>query len=189
MKIIKYLLLWCLRIIIVGVIATICMDLWNFVLYLTFGITLDWHILGRWIGHTLQGDFMLYGVNQSAAVAHEAALGWAGHYLTGLMYAGTYLIICRILLHHRPTLLVALIISWCFMVMPFLLYQPAVGVGYFSMEAGNPNFVRLITFTMHTFFGIGLYLGFLLSIKLMGDLRSAPKNLAHKTEEQQHKQP
>ena len=151
-----------LQAIIIGIIASATMDVWNLVLWVTLGIDLDWSLLGRWIGHTLQGDFMLYGVNATSVIQHESILGWVGHYTTGIMYAFCYLFIAKYVIHHSPSLLLAIIISLCFMVMPFLVYQPAIELGYFASQAETPNFVRLVTVSMHTFFGVGLYLGYLL---------------------------
>lgn len=152
-----------LQSIVIGVVATIAMDLWNLVLWVTLGISLDWGILGRWIGHTLQGDFMLYGVNAASPIPYENVLGWIGHYVTGIMYAFTYLFFAVFIMHHSPSLPIALAVAWFFMLMPFCLYQPAIGLGYFAMAAEAPNYVRLVTVSMHTFFGCGLYVGYLIT--------------------------
>ena len=80
-----------LKLIFMGVVATLAMDLWNLILWVLAGITLDWHLLGRWIGHTVQGDFMLYGVASSSPIKYEVIYGWLGHYITGIMYAFIYL--------------------------------------------------------------------------------------------------
>jgi hypothetical protein len=149
------------KIILMGVVACATMDLWNVVLDIFAGIGVDWSLLGRWIGHIAQGDFMLYGVAASAAVAGESAIGWIAHYSTGVVYALIYLFVVYRVLRRKPTLLNAVLISLCFMVMPFCLYQPAVGMGYFASLAPDPNFSRIITMSMHISFGIGLYLGVL----------------------------
>ncbi len=150
------------KLIIMGVIAGAIMDLWNLALDISIGVTLDWHLLGRWIGHTLQGDFVLYNIPKLSAIPYESILGWYGHYLTSIVYMIIYLFVIYKILNRKPTLLNALITAWCFMIMPFCLYQPAIGLGYFGAQAPNPNMVRLITFSMHTAFGIGLYLGYII---------------------------
>jgi hypothetical protein len=147
------------KIILMGVVACATMDLWNVVLDIFAGIGLDWSLLGRWIGHALQGHFMLYGVATSTVVAHESAIGWIAHYSTGVVYALIYLFVVYKVLRSKPTLLNAVLTSLCFMVMPFCLYQPAVGMGYFATLAPDPSFVRIITVSMHISFGVGLYLG------------------------------
>ena len=149
------------KIIILGVVACATMDLWNLVLDIFAGIGLDWSLLGRWIGHLLQGDFMLYGVSQASPIMYESAIGWFAHYTTGIAYALIFLFVVYKILRSKPTLLNAIIISWCFMVMPFCLYQPAVGMGYFASNAPHPDFARIITISMHLSFGVGLYLGYL----------------------------
>lgn len=148
-----------LKLIFMGVVATLAMDLWNLILWVLAGITLDWHLLGRWIGHTAQGDFMLYGVASSSPIKYEVIYGWLGHYITGIMYAFIYLFFMYKILRRQPNLLSACLVSCCFMLMPFCLYQPAVGMGYFASLAPDPTFARMITVSLHLSFGVGLYLG------------------------------
>lgn len=151
-----------LKIILMGIIAGIAMDWWNVVLDMTYGVTLDWHLLGRWIGHTLEGNFVLYNIPKLSAIPYESTLGWFGHYFTSIVYVMIYLFIIYKILNRKPTIVNALITGWCFMIMPFCLYQPAIGIGYFGSQAANPDMVRLITFSMHTAFGLGLYLGYII---------------------------
>lgn len=148
-----------LQAIVVGVVANITMDIGYWILEAFTGIVPDWHILGRWIGHTFQGDFTLYGIKKLSPIAHEQMLGWAGHYAIAIVYGFIYLFVVSRLLHRKPSLLSALIIAWCFMVMPFLLLQPAVGMGYFAMNTPRPWVAQLFTFCSHTVFGLGLYFG------------------------------
>ena len=148
-----------LKIILIGVLACAVMDAWNLILFFIADITLDWHLLGRWIGHLMQGDFMLYGVDKLSPVLGENTIGWVGHYVTGVAYAFIYLFFMYKILKRRPSLLSAILVAWFFMFMPFCLYQPAVGMGYFASLAPNQLYAIIITISMHTAFGVGLYLG------------------------------
>lgn len=154
------------NLLILGIVATFTMDLWNLVLYFTLGINLDWSLIGRWVGHTLQGDFFLYGLENASPIKYEAILGWLTHYTTGVIYGLCFLIFCYKIMHRKPNLLLAIIVAFIFIFMPFLVYQPAIGVGYFASNASDPNFIRAITISMHLSFGIGLYLGYTLLKKL-----------------------
>ena len=148
------------KLILIGLIATVIMDLWNLVLYFTFGISLDWSLMGRWIGNIFQGNFFLYGLKNAPAIKNEALIGWLVHYTIGTVYGICFLLFCYKVIHRRPGFIYALIVALVFMVMPFLVYQPAVGMGYFSSHASDPNFVRMITVSLHLSFGVGLYIAY-----------------------------
>lgn len=148
------------KIILVGVVATLVMDLWNLVLYFTFGISLDWSLMGRWIGNMFQGNFFLYGLEKAPAIKNEALIGWLVHYTVGTVYGICFLLFCYKVIHKKPRFIYALIVALVFMVMPFLVYQPAIGMGYFASHASDPDFVRMITVSMHLSFGVGLYLAY-----------------------------
>ena len=143
-------------ILFLGIFATACFDFWNYLLELCFGLTMDWSMIGRWVGHMFQGDFMLHHVPQSAPIPHESAIGWVTHYTIGITYAFLYCF-TMLALKRKPTLLNCVVFSWALMLFPFLLVQPAMGAGYFSHLATQPWDARLTTFSFHTIFGIGLF--------------------------------
>jgi len=37
--------------------------------------------------------------------------------------------------------------------------QPALGLGFMAARTSNPNAVRTLNISVHTWFGVGLYLG------------------------------
>ncbi|MCB1954078.1 MAG: DUF2938 family protein [Rhodocyclaceae bacterium] len=71
-----------------GVIATALIDLWAKVLRRGFRLpTTNWSMVGRWLGHLPQGKFIHRPISSSHEVPHERYLGWALHYLIGIVHA------------------------------------------------------------------------------------------------------
>jgi len=57
----------------------------------------------------------------------------------------------------HPTLLPALLFGVGTVLVPFLLMQPAFGLGIAASRAPNPTQARLRSLMAHTAFGVGLY--------------------------------
>jgi hypothetical protein len=164
-----------LVILCVGVFATLSMDAWNAVLDMTDGITLDWHLMGRWVLDWFSGDMIMRHIQTSPSHAHDGAMGWVAHYATGVVYAYLYFILVISLFHKRNTWLHAVFFSFCFMLMPFLLYQPAVGMGYFGDLTAHPDKVRIVTLSFHAAFGTGLFFATCLAQKWLKRFDKTPK--------------
>src|SRR4051812_42517504 len=76
------------RVVAVGVAGSALMDLWSAVLPRRFRIpTLDYALLGRWIGHFAEGRFVHERIAASSPVAGERAIGWVAHYAIGVTFA------------------------------------------------------------------------------------------------------
>jgi hypothetical protein len=159
-KVITNLFSFLINLVLIGIIATAVMDLWGLVLYFTLGISVDWSLVGRLVGNMLEGNFFLYGLENAPAIQHENAIGWFAHYCTGLFYSFCFLLFSYKIMGKKPCFIYALIVSFAFMVVPFLFYQPEVGMGYFAAHASDPNLARLLTVSVHFSFGVGLYLGY-----------------------------
>jgi hypothetical protein len=64
------------------------MDLWAIVLKRAFGIaSLNYAMVGRWLGHFPRGHFVHKSIAAAAPVAGERALGWIAHYAIGVIFA------------------------------------------------------------------------------------------------------
>src|SRR5262245_53446439 len=71
-----------------GIGATALLDLWGLARKPLLGLTRpDYAPLGRWIAHMRHGRFHHESIAAAPAVRGERALGWAAHYLTGLVFA------------------------------------------------------------------------------------------------------
>jgi len=146
------------RSILVGAGATLTMDLWAALLR-RFGIpSLNFAMLGRWVGHLPRGRFVHESIARAAPVRGELALGWATHYAIGVSFAGLLLALYGLEWAHAPTLGPALLVGVVTVAAPLLVLQPALGAGVASRKTPAPFFNSLKSLATHTVFGLGLYL-------------------------------
>lgn len=147
-----------IRAALIGIGATVIMDLWGLLLKRGFGLpSLDYAMLGRWIGHMPHGRFVHPKIAAVPPVRGERALGWAAHYVTGVAFAAFLLAVAGIDWAARPTLWPALAVGWAMVAAPFLLMQPGMGLGFAASKTPKPNVARLRVLVTHTVFGLGLY--------------------------------
>jgi hypothetical protein len=148
-----------LHAIVVGVVGAAAMDVWSAVLRRRFGIpTLDYRLLGRWIGHMPKGRFWHDRIATAAPIPGEAAVGWAAHHAIGITFAALLLAIVGPEWLGAPTLWPALAVGISTIVAPWLVMQPAMGAGIAGSRSPNPTATRLRNLGTHTIYGIGLYL-------------------------------
>ncbi len=147
-----------LRSVCIGIGATAFMDVWGVLQKRLLGIpSLDYRLLGRWIGHFRHRKFAHGAIARSAPITHEAVLDWSAHYLIGIAFAGLLLVIWGLEWARQPTLLPALAIGVGTVVAPFFLMQPGMGAGIAASKTPRPNVARLRSLIAHSAFGVGLY--------------------------------
>lgn len=145
--------------IIIGIGATLIMDLYAFLVRLIFNISsLDMGIVGRWIGHFTHGVFTHQNIMQAEKIKGERIIGWSAHYLIGISFAFLLLLICGLEWVYSPTLLPALAIGVLTTIAPWFMMQPAFGFGIAASKTPNPLVARLKSLQAHTIYGIGLYM-------------------------------
>ncbi|WP_121965040.1 DUF2938 domain-containing protein [Myroides sp. N17-2] len=143
---------------LLGIGATIFMDVYAVVIKKLFNIpSLDYALLGRWIGSFPKGVFSHPNIMQATPVKNERALGWLAHYTIGASFAFVLLLIWGIEWLSAPTLLPALIIGVGTTVFPYFMMQPAFGFGIAGSKTPKPSTVRIKSLMTHTIYGIGLY--------------------------------
>lgn len=144
---------------IIGIGGTVVMDLWALFLKRCFGEpSLDYAMVGRWVGHLVRGRLMHPSILQAAPVRGEAVIGWMTHYLVGIVFAAVLLAFTGSGWARNPTLLPALIFGIVSVIAPFLLLQPGMGAGLAASRTPRPNAMRLRSLMAHVSFGIGLYI-------------------------------
>lgn len=152
--------LW--RAALVGVAATVVIDLWNLFLKLAFDIpSLDNGLLGRWTLYMLDGRFRHASIKDATRRPMEVPVGWIVHYSIGVSLAVGLVLLAKGWLA-APTLWPALLYGIATIVMPLFVLQPALGFGVASSATAYPWKARLKSLGTHTAFGLGLYLGALL---------------------------
>lgn len=143
----------------IGAGATLVMDLWGLLLKLVFGIpSLNYAMVGRWIGHFPRGRFRHGNIGQAAQVRFEKPIGWGAHYAIGVLFAALLLALCGQDWLRHPTLLPALAFGLVSVCAPFFLMQPGMGAGVAASKTPNPPVARLRSLMTHAVFGAGLYL-------------------------------
>jgi hypothetical protein len=145
------------RTVVIGTGATLTMDLWAALLR-RFGIpSLDFAMLGRWIGHLPEGRFIHRSIAKAAPIRGERLLGWIAHYTIGITFAALLLVAFGLAWAHAPTLGPALTVGLTTVVAPLFLLQPALGAGVASSKTPRPVFNTAKSIVTHTVFGLGLY--------------------------------
>lgn len=145
-------------IVLIGVGATLVMDLWTLLLKRLGVVTLNYAMLGRWAGHLLKGRVHHQGIAKSEPVAHELAWGWVLHYAIGLLFAAGLVGLVGEGWLRQPTLAPALLFGIATVLAPWCVMQPAMGAGFFASKTPTPWRNRGRSLMTHVVFGCGLFL-------------------------------
>ncbi|MET1256274.1 DUF2938 domain-containing protein [Aliikangiella maris] len=150
--------------VIIGVIATIVMDLWAFLQKKIFNIpSLNYALVGRWFLYFGKGKFTHNKIIDSAPMPGEMILGWIIHYLTGIIFAAVLLILVNQSWLSQPTPILPITFGIMTVLFPFLIMQPGFGFGVAASKTPAPNTARLRSLIAHTSFAVGLYLAAILN--------------------------
>lgn len=143
----------------IGTGATLIMDMWALLLKTAFNIpSLNYAMVGRWVGHMPAGRFFHHPVMQSPAVAGEQPLGWFIHYITGIVFAAVLFTVTGQNWLYAPSLLPALLFGITTVLIPFFVMQPGLGFGIAASRTPDPKQARVRSLITHLVFGVGLYL-------------------------------
>lgn len=159
-----------LAIVFIGTVATAATDIWGLIRKSLLGVAPpNFGLVGRWIGHMPKGRFRHEPIAASAAIPGELILGWAIHYLIGILFAALLIGIWGPSWIQQPTVGPALVVGVGTVLAPFLLMQPGMGAGVAASKTPNPAMARLHSIITHTIFGLGLYAaGWAFSLLLAG---------------------
>ena len=147
-----------LAVALIGLGATLLIDVWAVLLRHAFGIrSLDYCHLGRWVLHMPKGQIIHQNISASPAMPHECKVGWMAHYTIGVAFALLFAALAPEGWLERPTLLPALAFGIVTVLVPFLTLQPSFGLGVAASRTSAPNRARLKSLTTHSIFGLGLY--------------------------------
>lgn len=150
---------WAWETALIGVGATLILDLWTLFLRVAFGVPVtNYAMVGRWIGNFPRGRWAHASIANAPAVVGEQALGWISHYVIGILYAGLLVLVGGTAWLQTPTMLPALGVGVATVAAPFFLMQPAMGFGVASSRVAKPGAARLRSLAAHIVFGLGLYL-------------------------------
>jgi Protein of unknown function (DUF2938) len=146
------------RSIIMGVGATVLLDLWALLLFRSFGFPQpNWAMVGRWFGHLPAGQFFHDDIGRSPAICRELQLGWLVHYGVGILFAAVTLLIGGAAWARSPGLLLPLIVGLVTVGCGWFILQPGMGAGIAASKKPERNRIRLLNILGHMVFGFGLY--------------------------------
>ncbi|MEC5343242.1 DUF2938 domain-containing protein [Brenneria populi] len=147
-----------IRLLLVGIGATLVMDLRALILQRLFGASsLDYALVGRWVGLMPSGRFRHATIHTAARVNGERTIGWCVHYAIGVLFAALLVLFTGVQWLYQPTFRPALAMGILSVVAPFFIMQPALGFGIAAAKTPKPQAARLRSFMTHTTFGVGLY--------------------------------
>jgi hypothetical protein len=146
------------EILIVGIVANIITDIYEFAIERYLGKARDWHLVGRWMITIPRSSIIIDPNDDTQATSGELPLGWIFHYVVGVLFAAIYLIVVFVLDTH-PSFANAVGFGIITVVAPWFILMPALGAGMFASKAARPNFIRVMSLSVHVVFGIGIYFG------------------------------
>ncbi|KVG77468.1 DUF2938 domain-containing protein [Burkholderia ubonensis] len=147
-----------LRLLLIGAGGTLVMDLWALFRRRAFGTpSLDYALVGRWLGHMASGRFRHASIVAAPPVRHERPLGWLAHYAIGIAFAGLPVALAGTQWISAPTLLPALAAGIGSVAAPFFVMQPAFGFGIAAARTPQPSVARRRSVVTHLCYGLGLY--------------------------------
>lgn len=145
--------------ILIGIGATILMDIWALIRRKVLKVPLaDYGLVWRWMAYIPSGQLYQKKIQGTPPVFAERTLGWILHYLIGITFAFALVAINGTEWIENPTLMPALIVGIVTVIAPLFIMQPGMGAVFAASRTPRPNFVRLHSLIMHTVFGLGLYI-------------------------------
>ena len=147
-----------IKIIVIGIGATLTMDIWAFLLRLFNIKSLDYRFLGRWVGNLTKGKINHNKIFDTAPFPNEQLIGWITHYAIGITFVFLLVLLYGKEWIENPSLKPALIIGLVTIVAPFFLMQPSFGIGIAGSKLPDPNIARFKSLIIHLIYGFGIYL-------------------------------
>jgi len=144
--------------VVIGVGATIVMDIWALLLQRVFTVKpLNYGLVGRWLVYMLKGSFRHENIGVAKPVKAELIVGWTAHYLIGIVFATAMIMSSGSVWLIDPSILPAIRFGLLTVVFPFFIMQPGMGLGIAASKTPQPNLARFRSLLTHFIFGLGLY--------------------------------
>ena len=146
------------HVLLIGAGATAVMDLWLLWLKRLGVQTMNFALVGRWVGHLARGRVVHASISTARPLRGELGLGWLTHYVVGIAFAVLLVAGQGMSWARQPSLLPALAMGVGTVVVPLFVMQPAMGSGFAAAKTPAPLGNCLRSLANHAVFGIGLYL-------------------------------
>ena len=145
--------------ILIGLGATLTIDLWGLFLKRTFKILApNYCLVGRWLRHMPEGTFRHSNITSAPQKNAECLVGWIAHYMIGITFAIAFVAWVGNNWLQHPRLFPAILFGIVTVLMPFFIMQPAFGLGVDASKTPDPMQSRLRSLMNHTVFGVSLHL-------------------------------
>ena len=142
---------------LIGIGGAALMDAWSLVLRRGFGVTtLDYRLLGRWIGHIPRGRLVHERIASAEPVPGERPLGWLAHYAIGVTFAFLLIAIWGPP-GWTPRRSCPPWSSASGRSSPLVRHAARDGAGIAGSRSPNPRATRLRNLGTHAVYGLGLY--------------------------------
>lgn len=155
------------KILMLGISATIIMDLYAFIIKKFFNIpSLDYALVGRWFLYLFDGKLVHNPpIFKSGIRDNEKAIGWFLHYLIGVIFAFIFIILVGQEWFLNISFIYAVAFGLVTVIFPFFILQPCLGFGIAASKTSQPSIARIRSALAHLSFGFGLYLaGYVLKL-------------------------
>lgn len=154
--------------ILMGVVATVAMDLWALMLNRVAGLPKpNWGVVGRWVSEAAAGRVFHDDMGAVPDVEGETAIGWVFHYVVGVIYGVALVFLMGPAWLAAPTFLPAWIFALITIGFGWFLLHPGLGLGWAASKTPAPWTARGLGLVAHTVFGVGLWVGALVWAALM----------------------
>ena len=149
------------ELILIGIGSCVIFDLWQRIYQRFTSIPpSNWAIVGRWfIGLISNGRLMANQLSEEPEEKHETTVGWIVHYGVGIFYAYVFAVLVQFQLV-KPTIIDGFIFGVASVVVPWLFFMPALGIGILANRAPNPRLECALALMMHSIFGLSVGVGF-----------------------------
>src|SRR4051794_17682270 len=117
----------------------------------------NWAPVGRWFRHLPRGRVFHDDIAAAEPSEHDVAVGWAGHYVIGILYGIAFALLAGPGWMAAPRLLPALLFGLATLAFGWFLLQPGMGLGVAASRTPNPTRARLLSLAAHAVFGFGLW--------------------------------
>ena len=146
---------------LIGIGSCVIFDLWQRIFQRFTSIPpSNWTIVSRWfIGLISNARLIANQLSEQPEAKHETLVGWIVHYGVGIFYAYVFAVLVQIQLI-KPTIIDGLLFGIASVVVPWLFFMPALGIGILANRAPNPRLECALALMMHSIFGLSLGVGF-----------------------------
>ncbi|ANW27057.1 hypothetical protein BA953_23335 [Vibrio coralliilyticus] len=143
---------------LIGIGATIIMDLWGIIQKRILGIPpLNYGLVARWVVWIPKGKWMHQTIMNTPSVWGENALGWLLHYLIGVIFAIGHVYWTGETWLTSPTVAKAWLTGLVTLVFPYFIIQPCLGFGIAASKKPKPWLARTLSLFTHSAYGVGLF--------------------------------